>query len=142
MEAFCPDSLIAVGNSRRQVYEHLPNRDVHQRCGDAGLQHTQREGERGKGNPLKTCGKTRTSHTAVSQKRLTSAHAAQPGRLSLILWSTCEKKKEKENATLKCIRGECRKRGRWRASSSLPARTVQSQTLTSPAARLNKKKNV
>lgn len=97
---------------------------------------TQREGERGEGNPPKTCGKTRTSHTAVSQKRLTSAHAAQPGRVSLILWSTREKKKKK--ATLKCIRGECRKRGRWRASSSLPAGTIQSQTLTSPAARLNK----
>lgn len=55
--------------------------------------HREREGERGEGNPPKTCGKTRTSHTAVSQKRLTSAHAAQPGRVSLILWSTREKKK-------------------------------------------------
>lgn len=26
----CPDSLVAVGNQRRQDYELLPNRDVHQ----------------------------------------------------------------------------------------------------------------
>lgn len=34
---FCPDSLIAVGDSRCQDYEQLPNRDVHQQR-DAGLQ--------------------------------------------------------------------------------------------------------
>lgn len=51
-KAFCPDSLIAVGNSRRQVYENLPNRDVHQRCRDAGVQL-----EGGEGYPPKTGGK-------------------------------------------------------------------------------------
>lgn len=48
--------------------------------------------------------------------------------------------KKKKNATLECIRGERRKRGRWRASSSLPTGTIQSQTLTSPAAQLNSHK--
>lgn len=67
-KASCPDSLIAVGNSRLQTYEHLPNRDVHQLRGDAGLQ------QRWEGSPPETWGKTSTSHTAVSWK-LTSTHS-------------------------------------------------------------------
>lgn len=97
----CPDSLIAVGNSRRQVYEHLPNRDVHQRwcCFTA---------ERVEGNSLKTCGKTSTSYTAVSQT-LTSAHWLQPDRFSIIFPSTCDK-------TSQCIWGDA---GRKRAEGKL-----------------------
>lgn len=42
------------------------------------------------GNPLKTCGKTSTSHTAVSRK-LTSAHSIQPERFSIVFRSMCDK---------------------------------------------------
>lgn len=82
-----PTSLIAAGNSRRQVYEHLPNGDVHQRRGRCWFYSR----ARGEGNPLKT-----------SLAQPLHKHSPPPTRhnlrdFSIILRSACD------NATLSAL---------------------------------------
>lgn len=58
---------------------------------------------------------TSTSHTAVSRK-LTSAHSIQPGRFSIIFWSTCENTPLSAFEAMQKVKVKPK---RWRRASSL-----------------------
>lgn len=115
-KASCPDKLIAGGNSRRQIHEYLPNRDVHQRT----VMQVYSSEMRG-GNPPE---KTRTSLRADSRK-LTSAYSTQAGRLHV------------KKSTSACMRGSADrevKPEQWRkVSASLPLEGAAGQTPTGAA---------